>query len=231
MLHVIIENIVNWWLCIIDISYVTPIIASAISTVHVLVNGCTPKHRMLKTMYRNKLRHRSCLWFTQDGITYPTHWLSIDILLEKKRTLLYGKIWVKAQFQMLHLQGLPLYLLSFIVSSILLWEDNMHVIINSSDQAGWFHLGLGFTDKQDAFSRTSAFFLAVLCCSLLPLTEQQYTPDWASIDSRPLPAVGMMKVKLASSFNWGVYSVPSIRSEWCVTFRDKNTNSPSYHTL
>ncbi|CAF4259375.1 unnamed protein product, partial [Adineta steineri] len=34
---------------------------------------------------------------------------------------------------------------------------------------------------------TATIFVAILSCCLLKVTEQQYTPDWTSIDSRPLP--------------------------------------------
>jgi alpha-L-fucosidase len=61
----------------------------------------------------------------------------------------------------------------------------------------------------------AAVFVAVVFCSLLPFTEQQYTPDWASIDSRPLPA-WYDESKIGIFIHWGLYSVPSILSEWYV---------------
>ncbi len=64
-------------------------------------------------------------------------------------------------------------------------------------------------------SFTTAVFVAVICSWLLPLTEQQYTPDWASIDSRPLPA-WYDDSKIGVFVNWGVYTVPSFSSEWYV---------------
>jgi hypothetical protein len=60
-----------------------------------------------------------------------------------------------------------------------------------------------------------AVFLAVICCSFLPFTEQQYTPDWASLDTRPLPA-WYDDSKVGIFIHWGVFSVPSIGSEWYV---------------
>jgi hypothetical protein len=60
-----------------------------------------------------------------------------------------------------------------------------------------------------------AVFSAVLCCSFFPFTEQQYTPDWASIDSRPLPT-WYDESKIGIFVHWGVFSVPSIESEWYV---------------
>lgn len=41
----------------------------------------------------------------------------------------------------------------------------------------------------------------------------QYTPDWKSLDTRPLP-VWYDEVKLGVFMHWGVYSVPSFLSEW-----------------
>jgi alpha-L-fucosidase len=65
----------------------------------------------------------------------------------------------------------------------------------------------------------TAVFLAVICCSLLPFTEQQYTPDWTSIDSRPLPS-WYDESKIGIFIHWGVFSVPSIQSEWYVLFQE-----------
>ncbi|CAF4015347.1 unnamed protein product, partial [Rotaria sordida] len=35
---------------------------------------------------------------------------------------------------------------------------------------------------------TLLIFITIICGFLIPLSEQQYTPDWKSLDSRPLPA-------------------------------------------
>lgn len=43
--------------------------------------------------------------------------------------------------------------------------------------------------------------------------EARFQPNWASIDSRPLPA-WYDESKLGIFINWGVYSVPSFSSEW-----------------
>ena len=50
---------------------------------------------------------------------------------------------------------------------------------------------------------------------LIVRTEQQYTPDWTSLDSRPLPA-WYDESKVGIFIHWGVFSVPSIESEWFV---------------
>ncbi|CAF3810942.1 unnamed protein product [Rotaria sordida] len=62
-------------------------------------------------------------------------------------------------------------------------------------------------------SFTRAIFIAVVCCSFVPFTKEQYTPDWTSLDSRPLPA-WYDESKIGIFIHWGVFSVPSISSEW-----------------
>ncbi|CAF4125437.1 unnamed protein product, partial [Rotaria sordida] len=37
-------------------------------------------------------------------------------------------------------------------------------------------------------SYSTVIFITIICGFLIPLSEQQYTPDWKSLDSRPLPA-------------------------------------------
>jgi alpha-L-fucosidase len=69
-------------------------------------------------------------------------------------------------------------------------------------------------------SLRATVFVAVIYCCFLPLTEQQYTPDWTSLDSRPLPA-WYDESKIGIFIHWGVFSVPSFSSEWYVIFMDK----------
>jgi alpha-L-fucosidase len=69
-------------------------------------------------------------------------------------------------------------------------------------------------------SLRATVFAAVIYCCLLPFTEQQYTPDWTSLDSRPLPA-WYDESKIGIFIHWGVFSVPSFSSEWYVIFRNK----------
>jgi alpha-L-fucosidase len=64
------------------------------------------------------------------------------------------------------------------------------------------------------YFQATVFIIAVVC-SLLSITEQQYTPDWASIDSRPLPT-WYDESKIGIFIHWGVFSVPAIGSEWYV---------------
>ncbi len=58
-------------------------------------------------------------------------------------------------------------------------------------------------------------FIVVFYCSLLPCTKQQYTPDWTSLDKRPLPS-WYDESKIGIFIHWGVFSVPSVASEWYV---------------
>lgn len=45
------------------------------------------------------------------------------------------------------------------------------------------------------------------------LGQCQYTPDWSSLDTRPLPP-WYDEVKFGIFMHWGLYSVPSYVSEW-----------------
>lgn len=54
--------------------------------------------------------------------------------------------------------------------------------------------------------------LSLLLGALL-LTGAQYTPDWTSLDSRPLPK-WYDEAKIGIFLHWGVFSVPSFGSEW-----------------
>ncbi|CAF1606801.1 unnamed protein product [Rotaria magnacalcarata] len=60
---------------------------------------------------------------------------------------------------------------------------------------------------------TTVLFVVVLYCSILPFSQQQYTPDWKSLDTRPLPA-WYDESKIGIFIHWGVFSVPSFESEW-----------------
>jgi alpha-L-fucosidase len=69
------------------------------------------------------------------------------------------------------------------------------------------------------YSFQAAVFIAVICCILLPFAESQYTPDWTSIDTRPLPS-WYDESKIGIFIHWGVFSVPSIASEWYIIFKN-----------
>lgn len=49
--------------------------------------------------------------------------------------------------------------------------------------------------------------------SLYFLANARYTPDWASVDSRPLPS-WFDDAKFGIFIHWGVFSVPSFKTEW-----------------
>ncbi|GBO11635.1 Tissue alpha-L-fucosidase [Araneus ventricosus] len=53
---------------------------------------------------------------------------------------------------------------------------------------------------------------AVILISFL-FVECKYTPDWKSLDSRPLPS-WYDEVKVGIFIHWGVFSVPAFGSEW-----------------
>lgn len=46
-----------------------------------------------------------------------------------------------------------------------------------------------------------------------PGAPRRYTPDWQSLDSRPLPA-WFDEAKFGVFVHWGVFSVPAWGSEW-----------------
>uniref|UniRef100_A0A672FF84 Alpha-L-fucosidase n=1 Tax=Salarias fasciatus TaxID=181472 RepID=A0A672FF84_SALFA len=53
----------------------------------------------------------------------------------------------------------------------------------------------------------------LLLCSVQTATAARYTPDWTSLDSRPLPA-WYDEAKVGIFIHWGVFSVPGFGSEW-----------------
>lgn len=53
----------------------------------------------------------------------------------------------------------------------------------------------------------------LLVCSILNFTCGQYTPDWHSLDSRPLPQ-WYDDAKIGIFLHWGLYSVPSLEQAW-----------------
>ncbi|XP_001603580.1 alpha-L-fucosidase-like [Nasonia vitripennis] len=57
-------------------------------------------------------------------------------------------------------------------------------------------------------------FLFVLCFSMLCCAgDKKYVPNWDSLDSRPLPQ-WFDEAKFGIFIHWGVFSVPSFKSEW-----------------
>ena len=62
-------------------------------------------------------------------------------------------------------------------------------------------------------SITTIVLTVLICCFVLPVTGQQYTANWTSLDSRPLPA-WYDESKIGIFIHWGVFSVPSFMTEW-----------------
>jgi alpha-L-fucosidase len=57
--------------------------------------------------------------------------------------------------------------------------------------------------------------LSTLCIilSFVQVNNSQYTPDWESLDKRPLPQ-WYDDAKIGIFVHWGIFSVPSFRNEW-----------------
>ena len=56
------------------------------------------------------------------------------------------------------------------------------------------------------------YFLSIFWLGNLVLSLK-YTPDWDSLDKRPLPQ-WYDDAKIGIFIHWGVFSVPSFGSEW-----------------
>ncbi|XP_066982311.1 alpha-L-fucosidase-like [Macrobrachium rosenbergii] len=56
-------------------------------------------------------------------------------------------------------------------------------------------------------------FKYLIVCAFFALAGCQYTPDWDSLDSRPLPQ-WYDDAKIGIFVHWGVFSVPSFDTEW-----------------
>lgn len=61
---------------------------------------------------------------------------------------------------------------------------------------------------------------------LINVEKQRYEPTWESLDSRPLPN-WYDKAKIGIFIHWGVYSVPTMGTEWFWT-NWRNEHVPSY---
>ncbi len=69
-----------------------------------------------------------------------------------------------------------------------------------------------------------SLFLCLLSCASSLGTR--YTPDWTSLDSRPIPE-WYDEVKFGIFVHWGVFSVPAFGSEWFWWYW-KGAQNPSY---
>lgn len=60
---------------------------------------------------------------------------------------------------------------------------------------------------------TTALLLAALLAAASGSGEERYTPDWPSLDARPLPA-WYDQAKVGIFMHFGPYAVPGLESEW-----------------
>lgn len=72
-------------------------------------------------------------------------------------------------------------------------------------------------------SQISLFLCLLSCASVI---GARYTPDWTSLDSRPLPG-WYDEVKFGIFVHWGVFSVPAFGSEWFWWYW-KGAQNPDY---
>lgn len=68
------------------------------------------------------------------------------------------------------------------------------------------------------------FFILLNVTSTIYANYNKYTPDWPSLDKRPLPT-WYDDAKVGIFLHWGVFSVPSYKSEWF--WWDWQGNNPS----
>lgn len=61
--------------------------------------------------------------------------------------------------------------------------------------------------------RKFIFFIFSLYYATSMADGQNYTPEWSSLDTRPLPT-WYDGVKVGVFIHWGVFSVPGYKSEW-----------------
>ena len=70
--------------------------------------------------------------------------------------------------------------------------------------------------------------LFVVTASLILVLQSRpvvsYEPTWASLDSRPLPS-WYDEAKIGIFIHWGIFSVPSFKSEWFWHFWHDPTSS------
>lgn len=59
-----------------------------------------------------------------------------------------------------------------------------------------------------------------VCCLILSIVSARYTPDWNSLDTRPIPP-WYDEAKIGIFLHWGVFSVPSYGNEWFWWYENK----------
>ncbi|KAK5618599.1 Tissue alpha-L-fucosidase [Crenichthys baileyi] len=89
--------------------------------------------------------------------------------------------------------------------------------LSNTSRRTWSILGINPCAGLDEFqvgrlvTIMAAVFLLLL--AFVPPTAARYTPDWTSLDGRPLPS-WYDEAKLGIFVHWGVFSVPGFDSEW-----------------
>ena len=63
----------------------------------------------------------------------------------------------------------------------------------------------------------TSIIINLIFFSPMMFARAQYTPDWSSLDKRPLP-MWYDESKIGIFIHWGVFSVPSVDSEWYTWF-------------
>lgn len=69
--------------------------------------------------------------------------------------------------------------------------------------------------KKSSFWNVSAALISLyaIVCNADQKAEPSYKPTWDSLDQRPIPE-WYDKAKVGIFLHWGVYSVPTMGSEW-----------------
>ena len=57
------------------------------------------------------------------------------------------------------------------------------------------------------------YLCSILIFILILSIQCEYTPDWKSLDTRPIPS-WFDQSKVGIFIHWGVFSVPALHSEW-----------------
>ena len=76
--------------------------------------------------------------------------------------------------------------------------------------------------------RSFLVFLFSILIGLALVQSRSYTPDWESLESRPLPS-WFDEAKIGIFLHWGVFSVPAYGSEWFWYNLEQNGGNNSFH--
>ena len=101
-----------------------------------------------------------------------------------------------------------------------MWSFKIHFLVVICI-AGYLQAGTSSNDLENEIDKKSPYesikfpVMSQKKKSLMPIVdkENRYTPDWESLDSRPLPS-WYDEAKFGIFIHWGVFSVPSFGSEW-----------------